>query len=97
MNIEFTVSSRRETTLRPKPCGTEPHDLINISSQFIHSVASRQKIYIVELWNGGGSVAEQFRRLDLRSEGPLFKSSTPALSGFGLGNSEVKSSTAMGK
>ena len=50
MNIEFTVSSRRETTLRPKPCGTEPHDLINISSQFIHSAASRPKFI---LWSHG--------------------------------------------
>ena len=42
----------------------------------------------------GGSVAEWFRVLDLRSGGPWFKSSTLLLSGFVLGSPELNSSTA---
>ena len=41
-------------------------------------------------------MAEWFRALDLKSEGPWFKSSTPPLAGFVLGSSELNS-TALGK
>ena len=40
-------------------------------------------------------MAEWFRAVDLKSEGPLFKSSSSALSGFVLGSPEVNSSTAL--
>ena len=45
----------------------------------------------------GGSVAEWFRALDLKSGGPWFKSSTLLLSGFVLGSPEFNSSTAFCK
>ena len=45
----------------------------------------------------GGSVAEWFRAPDLKSEGPLFKSSALLLSGFVLGSPEFNSSTALCK
>ena len=45
----------------------------------------------------GGSVAEWFRALDLKSGGPCFKSSTLLLSGFVLGSPEFNSSSALCK
>ena len=45
----------------------------------------------------GGSVAEWFRALDLKSGGPRFKSSTLLLSGFVLGCPEFDSATALCK
>ena len=45
----------------------------------------------------GGSVAEWFRALDLKSGGPRFKSSTILLSGFVLGSPEFNSLTALCK
>ena len=45
----------------------------------------------------GGSVAEWFRALDLKSVGPWFKFSTLPLSGSVLGSPEFNSSTAWGK
>ena len=42
-------------------------------------------------------MAEWFRALDLKSEGPWFKSSIPLLSGFMLGSSEFNSSTTLCK
>jgi len=47
--------------------------------------------------DSGGSVAEWFRALDLKSGGPWFKSSTLLLSGFVLGSPEFNSSTALCK
>ena len=47
---------------------------------------------VVDSWRQRGRV----RALDLKSEGPLFKSSTSALSRFVLGSPEVNSSTALG-
>ena len=43
----------------------------------------------------GGSVAEWFRALHLKSRGPWFKSSTLLLSGFVLGSPEFNSSTSL--
>ena len=40
-NVTFTVSDTKLP--RPKPYATETRDLINISSQFVHSAASRPK------------------------------------------------------
>ena len=45
--------------------------------------------------NEGGSVAEWFRALDLKLDGPWFKSSTPLLSGVFLGSPEFSSSTTL--
>ena len=45
----------------------------------------------------GGSVAEWFRALDLKSGGPWFKFSTLPLSGFVLGSPEFNPSTALCK
>ena len=45
----------------------------------------------------GGSVAEWFRLLGLKSGGPWFKSSTLLLSGFVLGSLEFNPSTALCK
>ena len=45
----------------------------------------------------GGSVAEWFRALDLKSGGPWFKSFTLLLPGFILGSSGFNSSTALCK
>jgi len=45
----------------------------------------------------GGSAAEWFRALDLKSGGPWFKSSTLLLCGFVLGSPEFNSSTALCK
>ena len=47
--------------------------------------------------NKGGSVAEWFRALDLKSGGPWFKSSTLLLSGFVLISPEFNSSKALCK
>ena len=43
----------------------------------------------------GGTVVEWFRVLDLKSEGPWFKSSTLLLSGFVLGSPKFNSSTTL--
>ena len=43
LNEHSIQGPRHETTLTPKPCATESRDLINISSQIVHSAASRPK------------------------------------------------------
>ena len=49
------------------------------------------------LLEAGGSVAEWFWALDLKSGGPWFKSSALLLSGFVLGSPEFNFSTALCK
>ena len=45
----------------------------------------------------GASMAEWFRKLDLKSGDPWFKSYALMLSGFVLGSPEFNSSTVLGK
>ena len=56
-----------------------------------------QEDRLVKVFLKGGSMAEWFRVLDLKSGGPWFKSSTLLLSGFVLGSPEFNSSTALCK
>ena len=45
-NKRSIYGPRHETTLKPQPCATESRDLINTSSQFVHSAASRPKQWL---------------------------------------------------
>ena len=63
---------------------------------FCKSVSTNRGVYASET-SCGGSVAEWFRALDLKSGGPRFKSSTLLLYGFVLGTPEFNSSTALCK
>ena len=72
----------------------EKYDFVSAGAE---GASLQSRTEILEILHPGGSVAEWFRALDLKSGGPCFKSSTLPLAGFVLGSPKFNSSATVCK